>query len=84
MKNHGDKWAADFGIVSHRNYIPETNQSTTVIDIFPVFRPLIISNSYNYKQGYDMLGSETENTRVQMLKIEEILDEMASEKWIDV
>ena len=49
MKNHGDKWAADFGIVSHRNYIPETDSSTRVIDIFPVFRQFNISNSYNYK-----------------------------------
>ncbi len=50
------------------------------LDIFPVFRPLFISNSHNYRQGYDLLDSEAENTKVYFDELEKILDEMVSEK----
>ena len=63
LKMHGDKWAADLGIVTHRTHVPGSTKPVFVLDVFPVFRPLFASNSHNYKQSYDLLASEEANAR---------------------
>ena len=81
MKNHGDKWAADLGVVCHRNHVPGSTRVQTSIDVFPVFRILEISNSHSYRQDYDLVNDDEEtNERSYMMNLERIIGEVISEK----